>query len=279
MEEERWICLVCTFENEGLNGMCGMCGNLQSGWQQIFGRSPPSSRSNDGESGRAVDLHQESGNLRALSRSGQSVRFSVCGIPHLVSNALSGAVAGVFAIVGAFTGAVTGAIAGRATNCGVIRGAGLGAVAGAVLSIEFLEASRAYFNSQNSASRSSMAELLDDVLSGRFIQEQIGPAVLTSHSWQVNIDSMTYEELYEMFGPEVGAKGYSEASLKELPWHVITQEGLDSLGGVCCTICLQDLQPGEIVRCLPLCEHSFHLDCVDKWLSRHGSCPICRQLV
>ncbi|KAE8673951.1 RING-H2 finger protein ATL78 [Hibiscus syriacus] len=48
--------------------------------------------------------------------------------------------------------------------------------------------------------------------------------------------------------------------------------GLDSE----CVICLSDFTRGDRVRILPMCNHGFHVGCIDKWLSSHSSCPKCR---
>ncbi|KAH0726630.1 hypothetical protein KY284_002495 [Solanum tuberosum] len=43
-----------------------------------------------------------------------------------------------------------------------------------------------------------------------------------------------------------------------------------------CAICLCEYCVKDSVRCIPECNHCFHADCVDEWLQKSGSCPICR---
>ncbi|KAC9644531.1 hypothetical protein E3N88_45476 [Mikania micrantha] len=57
--------------------------------------------------------------------------------------------------------------------------------------------------------------------------------------------------------------------------------GLDSNGGnsdddAMCSICLCEFEEDEELRTLPECKHSFHVPCIDMWLSSHSTCPICR---
>ncbi len=46
-----------------------------------------------------------------------------------------------------------------------------------------------------------------------------------------------------------------------------------------CPICLADFQPKEMVSCckdLSSCKHVFHTECLQMWLFKHESCPVCR---
>ncbi|KAM7264511.1 hypothetical protein ACFE04_002194 [Oxalis oulophora] len=44
-----------------------------------------------------------------------------------------------------------------------------------------------------------------------------------------------------------------------------------------CPICLEEYLLGDAVRVLPRCNHMFHKECVDQWLTdRSSNCPICR---
>lgn len=54
---------------------------------------------------------------------------------------------------GALTGAIAGALAAKATKSGLLRGISFGAIAGSILSVEVLEASRAYWCMEQTGSR------------------------------------------------------------------------------------------------------------------------------
>ncbi|MED6147124.1 hypothetical protein PIB30_041049 [Stylosanthes scabra] len=52
-----------------------------------------------------------------------------------------------------------------------------------------------------------------------------------------------------------------------------SKEGLE------CSVCLSKFEDVEILRLLPKCKHAFHIDCIDHWLEKHASCPLCRHKV
>ncbi|XP_015580511.1 E3 ubiquitin-protein ligase RHA2B [Ricinus communis] len=47
-----------------------------------------------------------------------------------------------------------------------------------------------------------------------------------------------------------------------------------------CAVCLSEFSEGEYVRRLMKCKHTFHRDCLDKWLQQYlATCPLCRTKV
>ncbi|CAN6373768.1 unnamed protein product [Urochloa humidicola] len=43
-----------------------------------------------------------------------------------------------------------------------------------------------------------------------------------------------------------------------------------------CSVCLAELQDGNALRMLMPCMHYFHAACLDEWLRKSATCPICR---
>ncbi|PNX73890.1 NEP1-interacting protein 2-like, partial [Trifolium pratense] len=85
-----------------------------------------------------------------------------------------------------------------------------------------------------------------------------------------------YDEFHDVHSL-AASRGLSGDSLDKLPHHMILKDM--KAEDTFCAICLQDIEVGEIARSLPRCDHTFHLICVDKWLVKNDSCPICRQNV
>ncbi|PIK53370.1 hypothetical protein BSL78_09732 [Apostichopus japonicus] len=42
-----------------------------------------------------------------------------------------------------------------------------------------------------------------------------------------------------------------------------------------CAICLDEFSKGQVIRMLP-CDHHFHCKCVDDWLIKRRTCPLCK---
>ncbi|KAM0979827.1 hypothetical protein ACFX13_015901 [Malus domestica] len=204
----------------------------------------------------------------AVMESGELQRVGVVQrVPLLIVNFVAGALVLLFAL-----GGIAGALAGKASDSGVVRGAGLGAVAGAVLSVEILEASRDLLClGRPGARRSSlMAEITEELICWRFEEVNLATSEVVLAN-QVSLANLRHD----VYGG-AETRGLSRNVLNKLPSHVVLKD-TKAARGCCCTICLQDVEVGEIARTLPLCQHTFHLACVDKWLSKHASCPLCRR--
>ncbi|OWM79988.1 E3 ubiquitin-protein ligase ATL6-like [Punica granatum] len=47
-------------------------------------------------------------------------------------------------------------------------------------------------------------------------------------------------------------------------------------GSLECAVCLNEFEDDDVLRLLPRCNHVFHSNCIDVWLSSHNTCPVCR---
>ncbi|WVZ11627.1 hypothetical protein V8G54_016157 [Vigna mungo] len=183
-------------------------------------------------------------------------------VSAVIGNIFSAILTFCFALVGTLLGALTGALIGQETESGFIRGAAVGAISGAVFSIEV----------------AMQIDVIASLLSGRLVRERIGPAMLSAVQNQMGAVETSFDEVQNIFDTG-GAKGLSGDLVEKIPKiKITTDNNIDASGDrVSCSVCLQDFQLGETVRSLPHCHHMFHLPCIDKWLFRHGSCPLCRR--
>lgn len=74
------------------------------------------------------------------------------------------------------------------------------------------------------------------------------------------------------------SSGIDKTVVESLPFFRFSslkgsREGLE------CAVCLSRFEDIEILRLLPKCKHAFHIDCIDQWLEKHSSCPLCRHKV
>ena len=90
-----------------------------------------------------------------------------------------------------------------------------------------------------------------------------------------NVMGMTYEQMMEL-AEQLGAvsQGVSAEVIDTFPtWTYRARDANDE--APCCSVCLCDAEDGDTLRTLP-CMHTYHKDCIDKWLGEHRTCPVCK---
>ncbi|XP_059302112.1 putative RING-H2 finger protein ATL36 [Lycium ferocissimum] len=71
-------------------------------------------------------------------------------------------------------------------------------------------------------------------------------------------------------------KGLDEESIQKLPVFLFGETCTGTVKESECPICLGLFRDDEMVKLLPDCHHTYHAECIDKWLSCHSNCPLCR---
>lgn len=66
----------------------------------------------------------------------------------------------------------------------------------------------------------------------------------------------------------------SKTALRNLEMTLITKEHISKK--LDCAICQDPFEMEILVATLP-CKHMFHKDCLQVWLKRNNSCPLCRE--
>lgn len=71
-------------------------------------------------------------------------------------------------------------------------------------------------------------------------------------------------------------QGLSKSFRQQLPVATFDDKFVSTCQDSKCSVCLADYQIEEKLRVLPLCNHAFHVQCIDEWLSKNVTCPMCR---
>ncbi|GMI99045.1 hypothetical protein HRI_003573800 [Hibiscus trionum] len=76
--------------------------------------------------------------------------------------------------------------------------------------------------------------------------------------------------------PEEQIRGLEPVVVAAMPTLKFNSEEFNSIEDTQCSICLGEYQEKEVLRIMPNCGHNFHLSCIDLWLRKQSTCPVCR---
>ncbi|ESQ47839.1 hypothetical protein EUTSA_v10022113mg, partial [Eutrema salsugineum] len=167
-------------------------------------------------------------------------------------------------VVAAFVGATEG----HTTDIGFLQGGLLGVVAGVITAVQL-------FGLMLPGDQPlSKAALMRRVVNGKAIMGLVRPAVLKAYQWQIMGLDTSYIEISDMYDSNQEPEGLPRSLIQNIPTFNFGCSGHQTISS--CSICLQDWEVGEVGRELKRCGHTFHKFCIDEWLLRQETCPICR---
>ncbi|WOK92763.1 hypothetical protein Cni_G01454 [Canna indica] len=137
------------------------------------------------------------------------------------------------------------------------------------LEMSMLAELRTNFNSgeMDLETRLNIAEALEAAFQNDQEIEILDDALLVEHG----IIEDDYEMLVTLDDFSYQQSGASASQINSLPQSVI-----QSTSNVeACVICLEPPTVGDVIHHLP-CLHKFHKECIDTWLRRRTSCPVCK---
>jgi hypothetical protein len=115
---------------------------------------------------------------------------------------------------------------------------------------------------------SIMREMADPRQAGRY-----GDAVYSREALEEVIAQLGQQD-----AQGAGPPPATNTAIQSLPKRKVNKDMLGTDGKAECAICKDGVELDTEVTMLP-CEHWFHFDCIEAWLSRHNTCPNCRRSI
>ncbi|KAL8494921.1 hypothetical protein ACS0TY_019187 [Phlomoides rotata] len=81
--------------------------------------------------------------------------------------------------------------------------------------------------------------------------------------------------------PGSTAGGLDDSKINSCTELVVISDSRINISPDCntCSICLDSYVPKDTVRSIAKCEHCFHAECIELWLRKNSTCPVCRAVL
>ncbi|KAK7283754.1 hypothetical protein RIF29_13500 [Crotalaria pallida] len=114
--------------------------------------------------------------------------------------------------------------------------------------------------------------MLDSVLLALFL-----PCLGMSAVFIVYMCLLWYATTHQPPHPAPPAKQVTQTGLSASELDMLPKiTGKQLVMGSECAVCLDEIETDQPARLVPGCNHGFHLECADTWLSKNPVCPVCR---